>query len=168
MAFAVERTNTSGEYSFESESPIYKWVGKHFDLLHTVKTYGARKVMAFTTGNSQFLSFANFQDNEEETNIYTEVFKYDLHSEKFVAHQKILSNAATDAKFFCYTLDSAKESFLAIANNFEQGSVIVITHTSRKFCNIYLQISTAVEIMKHILLYTSSLTTIFCPFKVFL
>lgn len=169
IAFAVERTNTSAEYSYESESPIYKWAGKHFDLLHTVKTHGARKVMAFITGNSQFLSFANFQDDEGETNIYTEIFKYDLHSEKFIAHQKILTNAATDIKFFCFSLDSTKESFLAIANNFEQGnlSVNVITHNKIKYCNIFLQTSTVVEIMKHILSYTSSLTIIFCRSKVF-
>lgn len=64
MSSAHFMTNRSGNISYEVESPIYKWKGGHFDLVQTIPTKGAKKMVPFKVGSGHFLAIANSQDNQ--------------------------------------------------------------------------------------------------------
>lgn len=123
MVITQQMTNQSGEISYEVNTPIYKLLGDYFDIVQYIKTYGAKRVATFKTGNSFFLATANAMNDNGETSIHSEIFKYDLDSSTFVVHQKILTKAAHDIKYFCFKLDSVSDSFLAVANHFVEGNV---------------------------------------------
>lgn len=55
------------------------------------------------------------------TNIDSEIFRYDLNSGKFSIYQRLRTNAAVDIKYFCFESPDATESFLIVANLFEKG-----------------------------------------------
>lgn len=125
MVITQEMTkNTNGAISYEVKTPIYKFLGKYFDIVHYIQTYGAKRVAAFNTGNSYFLAVANSRNNEDKTNIHSEIFKYDLDSGEFRPHQKILTKAANDIKHFYFKLDDVRETFLAVANHYSEGNVL--------------------------------------------
>ncbi|KAK4887273.1 hypothetical protein RN001_003544 [Aquatica leii] len=55
--------------SYEVEVPIYQWLGRHFDIVNHIKTYGAKKITPFIIGNSHFLVVANFQNNFDDNGV---------------------------------------------------------------------------------------------------
>lgn len=57
----------------------------------------------------------------EETEIFSEIFKYDIHDEKFVSYQKLFTHGANDIKYFCFKQNNIQESFLIVANSYELG-----------------------------------------------
>lgn len=106
--------------SYETNMTVYKWLGKHFDIVQQLPTYSAQKLTAFHLGNSYFLAVANKRNDRGESNIYSEIFKYDLDSQQFVPHQRISTKSASDIKFFCFNVENVREAFLIVANNFDE------------------------------------------------
>ncbi|KAK5643847.1 hypothetical protein RI129_007692 [Pyrocoelia pectoralis] len=119
--FMTVATHMKGEYQYEVNQPIYQWFGRHFDQIDYIKTYGARKITPFIIGNSHFLAVANFQNNFGNTNIYSEIFKYNRHWNKFESYQKILTQAAVDVKHFSFETEIGAEHFLIFANLFDKS-----------------------------------------------
>lgn len=126
MAVAEQLQNNSGNITYEVQTTIYKWLGEHFDIMQNITTYNAQILTPFTIGKSHYLAVANNRDDRGETQIYSEIFKYDLDMDKFVSHQRILTKAARDIKFFCFLVENVKESFLIVANYFDQGKVMIL------------------------------------------
>ncbi|KAF5285037.1 hypothetical protein FQR65_LT02349 [Abscondita terminalis] len=118
MVLASSKRNEND--SFEMEVPIYQWLGRHFDIVNYITTYGARKITPFIIENSHYLAVANFQNNLGKTNIYSEIFKYNRHLNIFESYQKIMTKAAVDVKYFHFEGDHGKEHFLIFANLFEK------------------------------------------------
>lgn len=63
LAITLEMYQAEEEIIYEIDSPIYKWLGKHFDVVQHLRTYGARCITPFIIKNSHFLAVANFQNN---------------------------------------------------------------------------------------------------------
>lgn len=69
MAIAIESAE-SEKTVYEVDTPIYMWLGQHFDVVQYIRTFGARCVTPFIVGNSHFLAVANHQNNYGE---YSEI-----------------------------------------------------------------------------------------------
>ncbi|XP_046394283.1 uncharacterized protein LOC124162007 [Ischnura elegans] len=121
MAVAISQVNQSTHISYEAESIIFRWLGEHFDLITTIKTYNARCVTPFKIGSTMYLAVANHMNNHDETDIDSEIFKYNLNEDRFVSHQKIRTHGAMDIKFFSSANKRKREHFIAVANSFEMG-----------------------------------------------
>lgn len=62
---------------FEAYTPIYKWQGRHFDLIQFIGTSGVLKVSHFSVDGVHFLGVANSKsDNREYTCLG--IFKVDF------------------------------------------------------------------------------------------
>lgn len=48
---------------YEIEMPIYRWLGKHFDVMDSIPTSNPRKITAFTVNDLTYVAVANFQNN---------------------------------------------------------------------------------------------------------
>lgn len=55
------------------------------------------------------------------TDVHSTIFRYDIHEEKFVHHQDILTHGAIDIKYFCFKQNHVQEIFLVIANSHHLG-----------------------------------------------
>ncbi|XP_025835793.1 uncharacterized protein LOC108740173 isoform X2 [Agrilus planipennis] len=103
--------------NFEVYSPMYQWKGSHFDMVQKIKTYNAQKVLPFSIWDSHYLIYADRRNNKGESNIFSELYKYDIHSGQYVLHQKILTYGVKDVKHFCFFQRNMKEDFLIITNS---------------------------------------------------
>lgn len=122
MAVSQEMQIISNQTSYETTTLVYKWLGEHFDQIQSLITYNAQKIATFNIGNSHFLAIANSRNDRGERNIFSEIFKYDLDTQSFLPHQRIASKSAMDIKFFGFIVENFQETFLVIANYFDEGS----------------------------------------------
>jgi hypothetical protein len=125
MSVAQFMSNKTGNIHYEIELPIYKWLGGHFDLVQIIPSKGATRVAPFVADNSHFLAIANFRDDRGQTRIYSQIYKYDYHGEKFELYQNILTRACNDIKVFSLSHDRRKDVFLVVANSHEKGNCFV-------------------------------------------
>lgn len=42
---------------------IYKWLGRHFDIIQYIDTFEPRKIIEFKIGHIQYLAVANHRDS---------------------------------------------------------------------------------------------------------
>lgn len=126
MAACQQMQIKSNETSYEASTFVYKWLGKDFHAIQQFTTYNAQKIATFRIGNSHFLAVANNRNDRGESNVFSEVFKYDLEEQKFVPHQRIASKSANDVKFFGFAVEHIRESFLVIANYFDEGKILLL------------------------------------------
>lgn len=61
----------------------------------------------------------------DETDIDSEIFRYNIHSGKFSLYQKLRTHAAVDIKYFCFESNEKTEGFLVVANNYRKGKNIL-------------------------------------------
>ena len=116
LAVAQFKSDRSG-----LEVPIYKWLGKHFDLVQRLGATGARKITHFVIDGASFLAVANFKNSENKTRIYSDVYKYEYHVEKYELYQRILTQACSDIQVFTFRSDRKKDTFLVVANSYDFG-----------------------------------------------
>lgn len=119
MAACQQMQIESNETTYDTVTIIYKWLGKHFDIIQSIPTYNAQKI-AFI-GNANFLAIANNRNDRGESNIFSTVFKYDLDKEEFLLHQNIATKSARDVKFFSFVVENFRETFLVVANHYDEG-----------------------------------------------
>lgn len=55
-----EYNNTNDNYPIQI--PIYQWLGKHFDVVSYITTYGAKSIRYFKINSVQYIAVANFND----------------------------------------------------------------------------------------------------------
>lgn len=67
LAYASEKTIIEGKDYYATETPIYVWLGKHFDLVNTVKAHRPFRLMAFTIGSLSFLIVGNSENKYGNT-----------------------------------------------------------------------------------------------------
>ncbi|XP_071452917.1 uncharacterized protein [Hetaerina americana] len=123
MAVAISQVNQPTHTSYEADSIVFRWLGEHFDSITTIKTYNARCVTPFKIGSTMYLAVANHMNNQDETDIDSEIFKYNLNEDRFVSHQKIRTHGAMDIKFFSSANKRKREHFIVVANSFEIGVI---------------------------------------------
>lgn len=111
----------SNQTIYESATLIYKWLGQHFDIIQNLTTYNAQKIATIQIGNSHFLAIANNRNDRGESNIFSEIFKFDLDAQEFLPHQRIATKSARDIAFFDFTVENLKETFLVVANYLDGG-----------------------------------------------
>lgn len=111
-------------------------MGKHFDIVNQITTYSPKMLTAFQIGSFNFLAVANYKNDHGilsrvfkfydykltynllgETEIYSDIYRYDMNDEKFVLHQRLLTVGAIDIKYFCFTKGFEKESFLIVSSS---------------------------------------------------
>lgn len=63
MAITQKMSVNETGITYEVKSPIYKWLGKHFDIINYIDTYYAKKIVSFKIGTVQYLAVANFKNN---------------------------------------------------------------------------------------------------------
>ncbi|XP_056638010.1 uncharacterized protein LOC130446041 isoform X2 [Diorhabda sublineata] len=107
---------------------LYKWRGRHFDDLQDVHP-GATRISPFMIGDSGFVAVAyNVSYNgDENENVYSEILKYNVNTEKYELFQKILTYACDDIKYFEIdtvegTRENEKDRFLVVANSYKKDS----------------------------------------------
>lgn len=49
--------------NYEIELPIYRWAGRHFDILHTINVNNPKRITAFTIEGFNYIAVANYQNN---------------------------------------------------------------------------------------------------------
>lgn len=108
--------------TYETTTLVYKWLGGHFDIISQLNTYNAQKLAAFQVGNAHFLAVANGRNDRGESDIFSEIFKYDLDAQTFLPHQRIATKSARDIKFFGFVVENFRETFLVVANYFDEGN----------------------------------------------
>lgn len=119
VAQAIQiRTN---ETSYDTTTVIYKWLGEHFDIIQELPSYHPQKLAFIQIGNTNFLAIANNRNDRGESNIFSEIFKYDLQTQQFLSHQRIATKSAKDVKFFSFTVENFRETFMIIANYYDEG-----------------------------------------------
>ncbi|XP_075234903.1 closca isoform X2 [Lycorma delicatula] len=117
--FLAAATNMIGNFQLNTESYVYKWLDTYFDKIDSViKTYNPKSITPFTIGSTMYLAIANYQNDKGETDIDSEIYRYNLDKETFLLHQKIRTHAAMDIKYFFFEKGYQKESFLVVANHF--------------------------------------------------
>lgn len=126
MSIAQYMSNQTGKIQFELEIPVYKWKG-HFDLVQNIGTKGARTIRPFVVNHLNFLAVCNFRDNQGNTRIYSEIYKFDYHLEKYVLYQRILTKACTDIRVFSLAQNNQKDAFLIVANSQDKGEIKEVT-----------------------------------------
>uniref|UniRef100_A0A1B6MAK0 Uncharacterized protein n=1 Tax=Graphocephala atropunctata TaxID=36148 RepID=A0A1B6MAK0_9HEMI len=101
---------------YSTQSPVYRWRGSHFDMIHTLPTYNPRALTQFNIRSFMFIAVANFQNDNGETSVDSDIFRYNVATNKFTLYQKLPTEAAVDIKYFCYLGDHISESFLIYAS----------------------------------------------------
>ncbi|KRT79232.1 hypothetical protein AMK59_8137 [Oryctes borbonicus] len=116
LFLSVVREKENSTYT--STCLIYKWLGRYFDEVnHEITTYGSRSVTAFSVGSLDFMAIANYKDDEGQTGIYSEIFKYNVDTERYEPHQKLFTNGAVDILFFSLKYYGLEEAYLVVANS---------------------------------------------------
>lgn len=120
---------------------IWKWNGQQFNFIQNIETNNARKVISFSIDDEKFLAIANHKNNKGkyfdqlvfllqsfyitgETDIFSEIYKYDKEQGMFLSYQQILTHAAVDIKYFCFRQNHLREVFLIVANSYEKGRIL--------------------------------------------
>lgn len=124
MAASQQMQIESNQTIYETPTLIYKWLGQHFDIIQNLTTYNPQKIATFQIGNSDFLAIANNRNDRGESNIFSEIFKYDLDAQQFLSHQKIATKSARDIAFFGFAVENFRETFLVVANYLDGGNWI--------------------------------------------
>ncbi|XP_039294664.1 uncharacterized protein LOC111044226 [Nilaparvata lugens] len=107
-------------------SHVYRWMGNHFDMTHIVATSNASRITHFTIGGNMFLAVANA--GTDAANMFSAVYMYNLHEERFVLHQKLPTHSATDIKSFTLHLAEGSETFLAVTSRGHNNHPSVIIY----------------------------------------
>uniref|UniRef100_A0A1B6CEN9 VWFD domain-containing protein n=1 Tax=Clastoptera arizonana TaxID=38151 RepID=A0A1B6CEN9_9HEMI len=118
VAVATSQNYEIGEFRYATQSIVYHWVGSYFDIVDYIPTNNPLSIIQFNIGNFMFLAVANHQDDFGNTDIDSEIFRYDLNLGKFIAYQRLRTSAAVDIKYFCFESSEASESFLFVANSY--------------------------------------------------
>nr|CAI5837944.1 unnamed protein product [Callosobruchus analis] len=85
---------------------IYKWVGKHFDVIQTLEAAGSFKVSPFSIEHSHFLALAHGKSNDLQL---------------YRPFQKIPVYVCSDIKHFPVRFGNIEEHFLIAANFYKIG-----------------------------------------------
>ncbi|KAK9700492.1 EPTP domain [Popillia japonica] len=86
----------------------------YFWLLH--EKWKIQLILA-ALGALNFLAIANYQHDDGRTRIYSEIFKYNIDTEVFESHQRILTNGAVNVQFFSLKNNGLEEIYLVVANS---------------------------------------------------
>ncbi|XP_046666283.1 thrombospondin-type laminin G domain and EAR repeat-containing protein-like [Homalodisca vitripennis] len=117
FAAVANSENPPGSASrYSTQSPVYMWEGSHFDMMHTLPTYNPRALSHFNIRSSMFIAVANFQNDNGETSVDSDIFRYNVATNRFTLYQKLPTEAAIDIKYFCFLGDHISESFLIYAS----------------------------------------------------
>lgn len=122
LAVCQQMQIRSNQTIYDTTTFVYKWLGGHFDIIQQLSTYNAQKIVINRIGNANFLAIANNRNDRGETNIFSEIFKYDLDSQQFLPHQKIATKSAKDVRFFNFVVENFRETFLVVANYYDEGN----------------------------------------------
>ncbi|XP_072039524.1 LOW QUALITY PROTEIN: uncharacterized protein [Amphiura filiformis] len=97
-------------------SAAYLWLGAHFDRFASFPTHGVRDIHAFTIHQRKYLAIANYEDNNGNVNINSEILVYDSHLHDLEHFQFIETKGARDWEYFGSGAVSSR-AFLAVVNN---------------------------------------------------
>ncbi|KAG8334875.1 hypothetical protein J6590_080796 [Homalodisca vitripennis] len=130
FAAVANSENPPGSASrYSTQSPVYMWEGSHFDMMHTLPTYNPRALSHFNIRSSMFIAVANFQNDNGETSVDSDIFRYNVATNRFTLYQKLPTEAAIDIKYFCFLGDHISESFLIYASAYHTGHTNVRRQT---------------------------------------
>lgn len=133
LAVAQQMQITSNHTVYDTTTIVYKWLGAHFDIVQELPTYNAQNLAINRIGNAHFLAVANKRNDRGASNIFSEIFKYDLDAQQFLPHQKIATKSASDVGFFNFVVENFSETFLIVANSYDEGNkpffVLYLPHT---------------------------------------
>jgi hypothetical protein len=102
--------SSSTSFSYDSQSPVYKWNGSSFDLVQSLSTGGAQDIISFNINNIQYLAIANYYHSSDRYDHFAKIYYWD--GAQFSFSQQIATHGARDLEYF----EINGESFLAIAN----------------------------------------------------
>lgn len=133
LAVSQQMQIKSNQTIYDTTTIVYKWLGGHFDIVQELPTYNAQNLAINIIGNANFLAVANKRNDRGASNIFSEIFKYDLDSQQFLPHQKIATKSASDVAFFTFVVEKFRETFLIVANYYDEGFksifVLHVPHT---------------------------------------
>lgn len=111
-------------YNTFAESPlnvctIFKLRTMTFNAMDELPCQNARVIEIFTVNHDLMVLIGNYKENNGTTNAFSSIMRYDLNQEKFIEHQKILTNAIVEGKYFFLDHQHQRQHFLFIGNSFE-------------------------------------------------
>ncbi|XP_022920156.2 putative leucine-rich repeat-containing protein DDB_G0290503 isoform X2 [Onthophagus taurus] len=92
---------------------VYKWFGRHFDLVDELQSVGASSIGAFTIGSNEFIVVGNQMNEFQQKEMFSYVYKYDLESESYEINQKLATYGVKKIRF----VNFMKENFLVVVNS---------------------------------------------------
>ncbi|XP_023224840.1 uncharacterized protein LOC111625835 [Centruroides sculpturatus] len=111
--------NYAGEnsLSFKSVTNFFTWKRNYFDRdPYNVTSYDVSDLEVFRIHSSLFLAIANYRIAENRYRVDSEIYKFNIHTEKWESRQKIETTAAKDFEFFTFGEGDHREFFLAVAS----------------------------------------------------
>ncbi|KAG5875471.1 hypothetical protein JTB14_016238 [Gonioctena quinquepunctata] len=116
MSVAQFMKEGPGGMTSRVEMPLYKWRGKHFDIVQRLGTSRCTRISPFAIGDVHFVALANSQADEGDEKTYSEILRYNVQTEEFEVFQRILTHACKDIRYFRIYMNNEMEHFLIVAN----------------------------------------------------
>lgn len=98
---------------------VFKLAETHFVPMDNLPCQNARVVEFFAVHHDLMVLIGNYRENNGTTNTFSSIMRYDLNQQRFVEHQKILTNAIAVGRYFFLDHHEQRQHFLFIGNSFE-------------------------------------------------
>lgn len=98
---------------------VFKLTETNFNPMDDLPCQNAHAIEFFTVHHHLMVLVGNYRENNGTTDAFSLILRYDLNLEKFVEHQKILTNAIAVGKYFFFDHQDQRQHFLFIGNSFE-------------------------------------------------
>lgn len=98
---------------------IYKFDESHFNKMDDLPCQNARVIEFFTVNHNIMILIGNYRENNGTTDAFSSIMRYDLNLQRFIEHQKILTNAIAVGRHFFLDHQNERQHFLFIGNTFE-------------------------------------------------
>uniref|UniRef100_A0A6P4EBK3 LOW QUALITY PROTEIN: uncharacterized protein LOC108040825 n=1 Tax=Drosophila rhopaloa TaxID=1041015 RepID=A0A6P4EBK3_DRORH len=105
-----------------AKCPYFKWMGRSFQRLGTIPCSNARRLEAFGIDYTDYVAVANYADAEGRTATRSEIFRWDVKSQRFTLFQRLRSNGAVDVKYFSLPVNEVSRRHFLILGNTIGGS----------------------------------------------
>ncbi|XP_060530312.1 uncharacterized protein LOC132704368 [Cylas formicarius] len=100
----------------KSTVTIYKWLGKHFDLVQSITSSNVAKSIPFSIHGQQFLVLLRSELHTDELESYSHIYKFDPDEMKYVLFQRIFTPNSKNLRYFTSTINGKPEHFFVIDN----------------------------------------------------
>jgi hypothetical protein len=111
-------------YHTNSSSPltmctVFKLITTSFDPIDNLPCQNARVIEFFTVNHDLMVLIGNHRENNGTFNAVSTIMRYDLTHQKFVEHQKLLTNGITVGKYFFLDQLLQRQHFIFVGNLYE-------------------------------------------------